>query len=123
MLLLSIAIPLIAADLTLKALQLPHSAARTMLLAGSPLATGPEGYRRYASNKALEQSAVYGNAIAYRYTYSSNNLGLVSSPDIGANQPIQLAIAGDSFTEGQGGFAWLLPKRPNNTIAPRRFWC
>lgn len=118
LLLLSIAIPLIAADLTLKALQLPHSAARTMLLAGSPLATGPEGYRRYASSRALEQSAVYGNAIAYRYTYSSNNLGLVSSPDIGSNQPIQLAIAGDSFAEGQGGFAWIRDWQ-QQTLTPR----
>ena len=118
LLLLSIAVPLIAADLALKALQLPHSAARTMLLAGSRLATGQEGYRRYASNRTLEQSAVYGNAIAYRYRYSSNNLGLVSSPNVGPKGPIQLAIAGDSFAEGQGGFAWIRDWQ-QQTLTPR----
>lgn len=118
LLLLSIAIPLIAADLMLKGMQLPYSSARTMLLAGGPLATGPQGYRRYASNRALEQSAVYGNTLAYRYRYHSNNLGLVSSPDVGADEPIQLAIAGDSFAEGQGGFAWIRDWQ-RQTLSPR----
>lgn len=78
-----------------------------MLLAGGSLYTDEQGYRRYTSNKNLEQSAVYGTAIAYRSSYSSNNLGLVSTPDISPGQAIDLTIAGDSYSEGQGGFAWI----------------
>ncbi|MEI8251798.1 MAG: hypothetical protein WCF98_11560 [Synechococcus sp. ELA057] len=102
-------IPILLADLTLKVLQLPRNSARTMLLAGSSLHSDPSGYRRYESHRQLEQTAVYGTSIAYRYRYSSNNLGLISTPDIQPGQHINLAIAGDSFSEGQGGYPWVIP--------------
>jgi hypothetical protein len=105
--LVAIVLPIALADLMLKAMQLPKSSSRTMLLAGGSLYTGKDGHRRYDSNRSLEQSAVYGSTIAYRYRYRTNNLGLVSSPDIKVGEPINLAITGDSFAEGQGGFAWI----------------
>jgi len=79
-----------------------------MLLAGGSLQSSSNGYRRYESHSSLEQSAVYGTAIAYRYRYSSNNLGLVSTPDIKPGESVALAITGDSYSEGQGGFPWLM---------------
>ena len=105
--LVAIAVPIALADLTLKLLQLPRSSARTLLLAGSSLASGPEGYRRYQANRSIETSAVYGSEIAYRFKAQSNNLGLISTPSIAAGAPIDLAIVGDSYGEGQGGFPWL----------------
>ena len=78
-----------------------------MLLSGGHLFTGREGYRRYENDKNLEQSAVYGSSIAYRYSYNSNNLGLISWPKIGSQDNIDLAIAGDSYAEGQGGLPWI----------------
>jgi len=104
---IAISAPVLIADLTLKALRLPRSSARTMLLAGSPLYTSNQGYRRYAGNRTIEQSAVYGATIAYRYQYASNNKGLISAENINPGQSINLAIAGDSFGEGQGGFPWI----------------
>jgi len=107
LILASIAIPLALTDLCLKLLKLPKSSDRIMLLSGGPLHTSTQGYRRYESHQNLEQSAIYGASIAYRSKYSSNNIGLVSSPDVVAGQTIDLAIAGDSYTEGQGGYAWM----------------
>lgn len=103
----SISLPLLLGDLVLRALQLPRSSARTMLLAGGSLYSDPRGYRRYDSHRDLEQSAVYGRSIAYRYQSRSNNLGLISTPDIQPGQTIDFAIAGDSFAEGQGGYPWV----------------
>lgn len=103
----SIALPIILADIVLKGLQLPKSSSRTMLLAGSPLYSDGKGYRRYDNSRELEQSAVYGSSIAYRYRARSNNLGLISAPDIQPGQNVDLTIVGDSFSEGQGGFAWV----------------
>ena len=107
LILASIAIPIGLADLTLKGLQLPKNSARTMMLSGSSLQTDNQGYRRYEGHRNLEQSAVYGSTIAYRYSYSSNNQGLISTPDIHPGESVNLAISGDSYSEGQGGFAWI----------------
>jgi hypothetical protein len=62
--LVAIVLPIALADLMLKAMQLPKSSSRTMLLAGGSLYTGKDGHRRYDSNRSLEQSAVYGSTIA-----------------------------------------------------------
>ena len=105
--LVAIGLPLIAADLLLKALQLPRSSSRTLLLSGSSLHSSPQGYRLYDSNRNIETTAVYGDTIAYRFAAGSNNLGLISATTVGPNQAIDLAIVGDSFAEGQGGHAWV----------------
>lgn len=118
LILISITLPLVAADIVLKALKLPRNASRTMLLSGGDLSSGREGFRRYPGHRNLEQSAIYDRSIAYRYAYASNNLGLISWPDIGKGQPVDLAIAGDSYAEGQGGFAWL-KQWQQQTLRPR----
>ena len=114
---LSIGVPLLLADFSLKQLKLPRNNDRVMLLAGSSLQSGPHGYRRYQAHAKVEQAAVYGNKLGYRYTYHTNNLGLVSQPDLGTTEPIDLAIVGDSYTEGQGGYPWILELQANPLAA------
>ena len=79
-----------------------------MLLAGSSLYSDLDGFRRYEPNKNVEQLAIYDKDIAYRYNYKTNNKGLVSYPDLQKNNDIDLAINGDSFSEGQGGYPWVV---------------
>ena len=79
-----------------------------MLLAGSSLYSDLNGFRRYEPNKNVEQLAIYDKDIAYRYNYKTNNKGLVSYPDLQKNDDIDLAINGDSFSEGQGGYPWVV---------------
>jgi len=105
--LLAMAIPIVLADFVLKAMQLPKSSARTLLLAGSSLSSGAEGYRRYQSNRSIETSAVYGSEIAYRFASRSNRQGLISATSIQEGKAIDLAIVGDSYAEGQGGYPWV----------------
>ena len=103
-----IGIPLFATDCILKGLHHPKSHDRIMLLSGSELTSTGKNFRSYQPNRKIEQSAVYGDQIAYRSQYKSNNLGLVSLRDIRASEKLDVAIAGDSFTEGQGGYPWIL---------------
>ena len=79
-----------------------------MLLAGSSLYSDLDGFRRYEPNKNVEQLAIYDKDIAYRYNYKTNNKGLDSYPDLQKYDDIDLAINGDSFSEGQGGYAWVV---------------
>ena len=95
-------LPIYIADLVLKNLRLPKDSSRLMLLAGSSLYSDLDGFRRYEPNKNVEQLAIYGKDIAYRYNYKTNNKGLVSYPDLQKNDAIDLAINGDSYSEGQG---------------------
>ena len=84
-----------------------------MLLAGSSLYSDLDGFRRYEPNKNVEQLAIYDKDIAYRYNYKTNNKGLVSYPDLQKNDDIDLAINGDSFSEGQGGYPWVVEWQKN----------
>ncbi len=84
-----------------------------MLLAGSSLYSDINGFRRYDPNMNVEQLAIYDRNIAYRYTYKTNNQGLVSYPNLHKNDALDLVINGDSFTEGQGGFPWVLEWQKN----------
>ena len=106
-------LPLFIADLVLKNLRLPKDSSRLMLLAGSSLYSDIDGFRRYEPNRNLEQLAIYDKDIAYRYSYKTNKQGLVSYPDLKKNDDIDLVINGDSFTEGQGGFPWILEWQKN----------
>ena len=75
-----------------------------MLLSGGTLETSSEGVRKYTPNSNLQHSAVYGNAIAYRYEFNTDSNGFRSTyqcNDIQANSDL-VAIAGDSYTEAQG---------------------
>ena len=106
-------LPILAADFILKNLRLPKDSSRIMLLAGSSLYSSKNGYRRYEANKNIEQIAIYHDQIAYRYFYNSNNLGLVSYPDLKNNIELDLTINGDSFAEGQGGYPWIIEWQKN----------
>ena len=108
LILFSSLLPIFIADLILKNLRLPKDSSRLMLLAGSSLYSDFDGFRRYEPNKNVEQIAIYHKDIAYRYTYKTNNLGLVSYPDLQKNDYVDLAINGDSFSEGQGGYPWVV---------------
>ena len=105
--------PIFIFDLILKNIRFPKDPNRLMLLAGSSLYSSSNGYRRYESNKNIEQIAIYDDSIAYRYLYKSNNLGLISFPDLDINTKLDLAINGDSFTEGQGGYPWIIEWQKN----------
>ena len=105
--------PIFIFDLILKNIRFPKDSNRLMLLAGSSLYSSSNGYRRYESNKNIEQIAIYDDSIAYRYLYKSNNLGLISFPDLDINTKLDLAINGDSFTEGQGGYPWIIEWQKN----------
>jgi len=113
LLLFSIFLPIYIADLVLKNLRLPKDSSRLMLLAGSSLFSDLNGFRRYEPNKNVEQLAIYDKNIAYRYTYKTNNKGLVSHPDLQKNDVIDLTINGDSFSEGQGGYPWVVEWQKN----------
>ena len=106
-------LPIFICDLALKNLRLPKDSNRLMLLAGSSLYTSKGGYRRYEANKNIEQLAIYDDVIGYRYSYKSNNLGLVSYPNLDNNNKLDLVINGDSFTEGQGGYPWIMNWQKN----------
>ena len=106
-------LPIYIADLVLKNLRLPRDSSRLMLLAGSSLYSDLDGFRRYEPNKNVEQLAIYDKDIAYRYNYKTNNKGLVSYPDLQKKDVINLAINGDSFSEGQGGYPWVVEWQKN----------
>ena len=106
-------LPIFVADLVLKNLRLPKDSSRLMLLGGSSLYSDLDGFRRYEPNKNVEQLAIYDKDIAYRYSYKTNNQGLVSFPDLKKNDDIDLAINGDSFSEGQGGYPWVVEWQKN----------
>ena len=113
LILFSFFLPLFIADLVLKNLRLPKDSSRLMLLAGSSLYSDKDGFRRYEPNRNLEQLAIYDKDIAYRYSYKTNKQGLVSFPDLDKSDDIHLVINGDSFTEGQGGYPWILDWQKN----------
>ena len=115
--LISISIPLFIGDRILKSLRLPKDSSRLMLLAGSKLYSSKDGYRRYHPSEGIEQLAIYDKEIAYQYKYKSNNLGLISHPNILKNDSIDLIINGDSYTEGQGGYPWVVQWQKNELNA------
>ena len=106
-------LPIFIADLILKNLRLPKDSSRLMLLAGSSLYSVEDGYKRYESNKNIEQLAIHKNKIAYRYSYKTNNKGLVSYPDLEDNDDVNLVSHGDSLGEGVGGFPWIVEWQKN----------
>ncbi len=75
-----------------------------MLLAGSRFYSELDGFRRYQPNKNVERLAIYDKDMAYGYNYKTNNKDLVSYTDLQKNDGIDLAINGDSFSEGQEGY-------------------
>jgi len=103
----STAVVLFVADLILKELKLPSKYRAIQLLSGSKLYTDESGVRRYEPSKDVEQAALAEDEISYRYKYRTNNLGFVSKYDHLFGRPLDLAIVGDSVSEGQEVGPWL----------------
>ncbi|WP_269622669.1 hypothetical protein [Prochlorococcus marinus] len=104
LILLSMFIPIAAADLILKQLNLPKQNGRIMLLGGGSLKTDEENLiRKYTPNRTIRHAAVYGKNVIYDYTFKTNKYGFRNtySCNLETKNPI-VAITGDSFTEGQG---------------------
>ena len=100
----AIVIPVVIADTYFRLSGLPKGNARIMLLSGGTLQTSPEGVRRYSPNSYIQHSAVYGQDVAYRYEFKTDNNGFRSTYEcssIRGNSAV-VAIAGDSYTEAQG---------------------
>ena len=90
--------PVCIVEMYFRIFGLPKGNARIMLLSGGTLETSSEGVRKYTPNSNLQHSAVYGNAIAYRYEFNTDSNGFRSTyqcNDIQANSDL-VAIAGDS---------------------------
>ena len=103
----SLVISLLLADLILKTLRLPKESSRIMLLSGSTLSTDNYGVRRYEPNKSVEQAGYIDSKLVYRYKYRTNNLGFVSEYDHQPGETLDLVITGDSMTEGQEVGPWM----------------
>lgn len=103
----AVSIPIALTDQYLHFAKLPKDNARIMLLSGGRLDSSHLGIRRYTPNSHLRQSAVYGNTLEYTYTFKTDKNGFRVTSQCGAANPVDnfVAIAGDSFTEGQGSNA------------------
>jgi hypothetical protein len=98
-------------DMLIRAMRLPADNSRVMFLSESGLFTDSKtGIRKYKPNTNYRHVAVYDNKIEYDYIFSTDqhgfrqtyqcNRGIQAKTDSLITYP--LAIAGDSFTEGQG---------------------
>ena len=114
---ISLFIPLTVADIILKSMNLPADNSRIMLLSDRGLATSANtGTRRYKSNSRYRHVAIYGQTVEYDYYFQTDPNGFRLTYDCPIsktkfklpNNKYQLAIAGDSFTEGQGSnLVWI----------------
>tara|TARA_B100000900_G_C20540784_1_gene700359 strand:+ start:201 stop:1325 length:1125 start_codon:yes stop_codon:yes gene_type:complete len=101
----SISLPLIATDILLKKLKFPTSNKGSLLIGGGYLQTKPNTkVKSYSERRKIRHSALYGKEVVYDYEFLTDQNGFrithqcVNSP----NNSNLIAIAGDSFTEGQG---------------------
>jgi len=101
---LACSVPLVISDLYLKSRRLPSQNSRLMLLGGGSLQTTSAGIRSYTPSSTVRHLAVYGNQIEYDYTFSTDKHGFRETYQCESLDDVRplLAIAGDSFTEGQG---------------------
>jgi len=115
LLVVTTAMMLFVADMTLKILEIPIKYRAVQLLSGSKLFTDEFGVRRYEPNKDVEQAAYINGDLAFRYKYRTNNLGLVSKYDHDPRKPLDLMVVGDSVTEGQEVGPWF-------SVIQERLW-
>tara|TARA_Y100000739_G_C20583384_1_gene454045 strand:+ start:183 stop:1253 length:1071 start_codon:yes stop_codon:yes gene_type:complete len=101
--LISIFIPLTLTDIYFKLNKFPADSGRVMLLSGGSLSSEKSGIRQYTANKTLRNSAVYGNILEYSYFFKTDINGFRITNQCKKRTPKGIiAIAGDSYTEGQG---------------------
>lgn len=106
----AISIPLIVADQYFRLSSYPKNNARVMLLSGGNLNSYASGVRRYSPNSVIVHSAVYGEILEYSYEFLTDENGFRITYNCTSKPQVDnlVAIAGDSFTEGQGSnVSWI----------------
>jgi hypothetical protein len=101
---IAISIPVIITDQYLRFGRFPKNNARIMLLSGGRLDSSGLGIRHYTPNSSLRHSAVYDDVLEYTYVFNTDKNGFRVTYKCNASNAVNnlVAIAGDSFTEGQG---------------------
>ena len=99
----AIFIPILIIDLFLKFIKYPSRNSPIMLLSGGEFNSREIGIRHYSKNSELRQAAIYDNEIEYNYKFKTDDYGFRITYECEVVNPkATIAIAGDSFTEGQG---------------------
>ena len=101
----SISLPLVTTDIILKKLRFPTSNKGNLLIGGGYLQTKPiTKVKSYSANKKIRHSAVYGKEVIYDYEFitDQNGFRITHQCNKSSKDSNLIAIAGDSFTEGQG---------------------
>ncbi|MDA9701326.1 hypothetical protein N9V02_05695 [Prochlorococcus sp. AH-736-L23] len=102
---ISIGLPLFITDIILKKLKFPSSNSGNLLIGGGYLQTNPKTkVKSYSEGKKIRHSAVYGKEVIYDYEFitDQNGFRITHHCNKNNNDSDLIAIAGDSFTEGQG---------------------
>ena len=102
---ISVALPLFMTDIILKKLKFPFSNSGNLLIGGGYLQTNPKTkVKSYSEGKIIRHSAVYGKEVIYDYEFvtDQNGFRVTHNCNKNNNNSDLIAIAGDSFTEGQG---------------------
>ena len=98
-----IVIPILLTDVILKIWKYPAQKNFFMFLSGGEFNSQMLGIRAFKPNSLLRNVALYGNEIEYDYKFKTDQYGFRKTNNcIGNNSNKFYAIAGDSFTEGQG---------------------
>ncbi len=76
-----------------------------------PLVLGAQDVVHYVPRQTIREVGIYNGQVEYDMHYKTNNLGLIDNIDYPENIPdgksIRMAVVGDSFTAGNGGFSWV----------------
>ena len=107
---ITVSIPVFITDQYFHIAKLPRNNARVMLLSGGSLDSTSLGIRQYTPSSTLRHSAIYGDAIEYSYVFKTDKNGfrITYECDTKSKSSSMTAIAGDSFTEGQGSnLSWI----------------
>lgn len=96
--------------LRLRTWLMPESTVRNFEAFLSPafMRVWPDGSVRYEPNAQVRIATVINDQVVFDQRYASNDFGLFDSLDYGATswpEP-RIALAGDSYTAGQGSPAW-----------------
>ncbi len=98
-----IIIPILLTDLILKISKYPSQNNFFMFLSGGEFNSQMLGIRTFKPNSLLRNVGLYGNEIEYDYKFKTDQYGFRSTHNcIEKKSNLLYAIAGDSFTEGQG---------------------
>ena len=117
----AIFIPILVIDSILQFIKYPSNNERVMLLSGGEFNSKEIGIRHFSRNSELKQAAIYDNEIEYFYKFKTDESGFRITYDCDIKNPNSIiAIAGDSFTEGQGSsLVWV--SKIQNTLCKKKY--